>query len=181
MHRWNLCFNLDQCPSPQADGHYMLTDIVIPCFSGAHRYYHSVLSLCPQPSAWTQIKKWNTDCTEIHGLVFHGSIFWFNLANDTWIPLWIYWDLRVLTHSLFWRYQCYYSAYCHQPPPNLKPICSAYCHQPPPSLPRRGGTDTIGYMIFVSSRLIINGLSAAIVTVPPLRGRLGGGWSSGAE
>ena len=32
-------------------------------------------------------------------------------------------------------------------------------------------------MIFVSSHLIINGLSAAIVTVPPLRGRLGGGCS----
>ena len=32
-------------------------------------------------------------------------------------------------------------------------------------------------MIFVSNRLIINGLSVAIVTVPPLRGRIGGGWS----
>ena len=32
-------------------------------------------------------------------------------------------------------------------------------------------------MIVVISHLIINGLSAAIVTVPPLRGRLGGGLS----
>ena len=55
------------------------------------------------------------------------------------------------------------------------PIISANELQPPPSLPRRGGTDTIGYMIVVISHLIINGLSTAIVTVPPLRGRLGGG------
>ena len=93
---------------------------------------------------------------------FTDLFFDYVLANDSWIPLWIYWDLRVFTHSLSWRYQCYYSA---------------YCYQPPPSLPRRGGTNTIGYMIFVSNRLIINGLSVAIVTVPPLRGRLGGGWS----
>ena len=42
--------------------------------------------------------------------------------------------------------------------------------------PRRGGTDTLASNIIVSSRLIISGLSKAIVTVPPLRGRLGGGW-----
>ena len=48
--------------------------------------------------------------------------------------------------------------------------------QPPPSLPRRGGTDTFGYMIFVSSRQIINGLSMAIVTVPPPKGRDGYLW-----
>ena len=48
-------------------------------------------------------------------------------------------------------------------------------HQPPPSLPRRGGTDTIGCMIIVCSYQIIKGLSIVIVTVPPLRGRLGGG------
>ena len=50
------------------------------------------------------------------------------------------------------------------------------CHQPPPILPRRGGTDTLASNIIVSSRLIISGLSKAIVSVPPLRGRLGGGW-----
>ena len=53
-----------------------------------------------------------------------------------------------------------------------------YCcqsHQPPPSLPRWGGTDTIDCMIIVCSNLIIKRLSIAIVTVPPLRGRLGGG------
>ena len=42
--------------------------------------------------------------------------------------------------------------------------------------PRRGGTDTLASNIIVSSRLIISGLSKAIVSVPPLRGRLGGGW-----
>ena len=50
------------------------------------------------------------------------------------------------------------------------------CHQPPPILPRRGGTDTLASNIIVSSRLIISDLSIVIVTVPPLRGRLGGGW-----
>ena len=50
------------------------------------------------------------------------------------------------------------------------------CHQPPPNLPRRGGIVTLASNIIVSSRLIISGLSIAIVTVPPLRGRLGGGW-----
>ena len=54
-------------------------------------------------------------------------------------------------------------------------------NQPPPSLPRWGGTDTIDCMIIVCSYLIINRLSTAIVTVPPLRGRLGGGWSQYAE
>ena len=47
--------------------------------------------------------------------------------------------------------------------------------QPPPNLPRRGGTDTIVSIIVVSGYQIIIGLSIAIVTVPPLRGRLGGG------
>ena len=47
--------------------------------------------------------------------------------------------------------------------------------QPPPNLPRRGGTDTIVSIIFVCSYQIINVLSIAIVTVPPQRGRLGGG------
>ena len=41
-------------------------------------------------------------------------------------------------------------------------------HQPPPSLPRRGGTDTL----ITDNPLIIKQSS---VTVPPLRGRLGGG------
>ena len=50
------------------------------------------------------------------------------------------------------------------------------CHQPPPILPRRRGSDTLASNIIVSSRLIISGLSIAIVTVPPLRGRLAEGW-----
>ena len=36
--------------------------------------------------------------------------------------------------------------------------------QPPPSLPRRGGTDTIGYLIITHSNLIIGDLSLTIVT-----------------
>ena len=37
----------------------------------SHRYIYSLLSLlCPQPSAGPQIKKWNTDSTDEHGLVF---------------------------------------------------------------------------------------------------------------
>ena len=57
-----------------------------------------------------------------HGSVFHGSFFDNIWVSDSWIWLWIYWDLRVLTHSLSWRYRYCYSAYRHQPPPNLKPI-----------------------------------------------------------
>ena len=63
-----------------------------------------------------------------HGSVFHGSFFDNIWVSDSWIWLWIYWDLRVLTHSLSWRYR-----YCY----------SAYRQQPPPSLPRRGGTDSL--------------------------------------
>ena len=61
----------------------------------------------------------------------------------------IYLDLRVLEHSLSWRYR-----YCY----------SAYRQQPPPSLPRRGGTDSIGYLIITHSNLIIGDLSLTIVT-----------------
>ena len=123
----------------------VLTEIFIPC-------------CCCVPSLRRghKSKKRNTDATDLTRIgLFTDSFFWFNLGNDSWIPLWIYLDLRVFTHSLSWWYQCYYSA---------------YWLQPPPSLTRRGGTNTIGYMIFVSNRLIINGLSVAIVTVPPLRG-----------
>ena len=38
------------------------------------------------------------------------------------------------------------------------------CHQPPPNLPRRGGTDTIGYLIIICKHLIICDLSANRVT-----------------
>ena len=37
-------------------------------------------------------------------------------------------------------------------------------HQPPPNLPRRGGTDTIGYLIIICKHLIICDLSANRVT-----------------
>ena len=67
---------------------------------------------------------------------------------------------------------------------------SEYCHLPPLVLPRRGGIVTLGIMIIgimiigimiidsmiiVCIRQIVNVLSIAIVSVPPLRGRLGGG------
>ena len=63
------------------------------------------------------------------------------------------------------------------------PIISANELQPPPNLPRRGGTVTIGSMIIACCKRkfahynyqSINGLSKTAVTVPPLRGRLGGG------
>ena len=67
-----------------------------------HRYNYSVLPLCPQPSAGTQIKKKKHGC---HGLdtdrSFHGSFFWFYWAIDYWILVWIYLDLKVLGHFLF--------------------------------------------------------------------------------
>ena len=34
---------------------------------------------------------------------FTDLFFWYYLANDSWIWLWIYLDLRVLTHSLSWH------------------------------------------------------------------------------
>ena len=107
----------------------LLTDIFIQCcswiysFRVSHGCIHSVLSLCPQPSAWTQIKKRNTDITDFTRIGLSRIFFFDNIwVSDSWILLWIYLDLRVLTHSLSWRYRYCYSTYRHQPPPNLKPI-----------------------------------------------------------
>ena len=44
-------------------------------FSVSHRLIYFVLWLCPQPSAWTQIKKETQITQTLHGLVFHGSFF----------------------------------------------------------------------------------------------------------
>ena len=44
-------------------------------FSVSHRLIYFVLSLCPQPSAGTQIKKKTRITQTLHGLVFHGSFF----------------------------------------------------------------------------------------------------------
>ena len=147
--------------------------------------------MCPQPSAWTQIKKETRIARTWHGLVFHG-FFWYYWANDSWIWGWFIGICECWGTPFSWRYRYCYSAYRQQPPPNLKPILTfpkgrnrllRQSYQPPPSLPRRGGTDTIDCMtvvcsclIIVCSYQIINRLSTAIVTVPPLRGRLGGGW-----
>ena len=43
-------------------------------------------------------------------------------------------------------------------------IWTAFRHQPPPNLPRRGGTDTIGYIIVIYRCLIIKHLSLTRVT-----------------
>mgnify|MGYP004624219871 CR=1 FL=1 len=54
-------------------------------------------------------------------------------------------------------------------------LISANQHQPPPSLPRRGGTDTIGYLIIICRNLIISYLSVNGVTCSFPLGRLGWG------
>ena len=85
-------------PVDIAEGRWtpLLTDIFIQCcsqiylFRVAHGCIHSVLPLCPRPPAWTQIKKRNTDITDLHGLVFSRIFFdyiFFDiiLANDSWI------------------------------------------------------------------------------------------------
>ena len=58
-HQCNPCLNF--CPSPKADGHYYS---LIYSIRVSHGCIHSVLPLCPQPSAWTLIKKRNTDITD---------------------------------------------------------------------------------------------------------------------
>ena len=102
----NPCLNF--CPSPKADGHYYS---LIYLFRVSHGCIHSVLPLCPRPSAWTLIKKRNTDNTDltriglsrIFLIIFFFILFWLMILG---LGLWIYWDLRVLTHSLSWRYGC---------------------------------------------------------------------------
>ena len=94
------CLNF--CPSPKADGQYYS---LIYSFRVSHRYIYSVLPLCPQPSAGTQIKKRNTDTTDltliglsrIFLIIFFLILFWLMILG---LGLWIYLDLRVLTHSL---------------------------------------------------------------------------------
>ena len=80
------------------------------------------------------------------------------------LRLWIYLDLRVLTHSLSWRYGCL-----------LLHISSSAPTKPPPKGRDRYPWLYDSCLIIICSYLIINCLSIAIVTVPPLRGRLGGG------
>ena len=118
MHRWYQCFILDRWTSPKADGHHIITDI-----------FFSVLSLCPQPAAWTQIKKRNTDSTDFTRIGLSRIFFWCYLANDSWILVWILQDLQVLGHFLFSicfaMHNCYRmfpSANKYQPPLVLKPI-----------------------------------------------------------
>ena len=75
-----------------------LTDLFIPCysliysFSVSHGCIHSVLSLCPQPSAWTQIKKRNTDTTDLTRIglsrISFFDIIW---VSDVWIWVWFIW------------------------------------------------------------------------------------------
>ena len=95
-HQCNPCLNF--CPSPKADGHYYS---LIYSFCVSHRLFYFVLSLCPQPSAWTQIKKRNTDATDLTRIglsrIFFFDIIWLMILG---LGLWIYLDLRVLTHSL---------------------------------------------------------------------------------
>ena len=101
MHRCYPCFILDRWTSPKADGHHYSQ---IYSFRVSHGCIHSVLSLCPQPSAWTQIKKRNTDITDFTRIGLSRIFFFDNIwVSDSWILLWIYLDLRVLTHSLSWR------------------------------------------------------------------------------
>ena len=66
-------FILDRWTSPKADGHHIITDIFIQCFSQINLF--RVVVVCPQPSAWTQIKKETRIARTLHGLVFHGSFF----------------------------------------------------------------------------------------------------------
>ena len=49
-------------------------------------------------------------------------------------------------------------------------------NQPPPSLPRRGGTVTITIDKSLIIRRLLTIILLARVSVPPLRGRIGGGW-----
>ena len=98
--------------------------------------------MCPQPSAWTQIKKETRIARTWHGLVFHG-FFWYYWANDSWIWGWFIGICECWGTPFSWRYRYCYSAYRQQPPPNLKPILT---------FPKgklgwviiRGGTDSLG-------------------------------------
>ena len=86
----------------------LLTDIFIQCcsqiylFRVAHGCIHSVLPLCPQPSAWTLIKKRNTDITDLTQIgLSRISFFWYYLGQWCLDLGLIYLDLRVQRHSLF--------------------------------------------------------------------------------
>ena len=103
-------------------------------------YCHSVSSLYPQPSAGTQIKKKETRIEQRNtDRSFHGSIF-FDIIElmilGFW--LWIYWDLRVLGHSLSWWYQCcYITLHIDISPPCLPRMI------PHPNLPQGKGQVTL--------------------------------------
>ena len=83
----NPCLNF--CPSPKADGHHYS---LIYLFRVAHGSIHSVLPLCPQPAAGTQIKKRNTDTTDFTRIglsrISFFDIIW---VNDVWIWVWFIW------------------------------------------------------------------------------------------
>ena len=84
-----------------------LTDLFIPCyfwmysFRVSNRLIYFVLPLCPQPSAWTQIKKRNTDNTDLTRIGLSRIFFWYYLGQWCLDLGLIYLDLRVQRHSLF--------------------------------------------------------------------------------
>ena len=89
----NPCLNF--CPSPKADGHYY-----------SLIYSFSVAVVSPAFGVDTNQKKkhgyhrLDTDWS-FTDLFF--DIIWLMILG---LGLWIYLDLRVLTHSLSWRYGC---------------------------------------------------------------------------
>ena len=90
----NQCLNF--CPSPQAYGHYIITDIIFPCCRCVPSLRQGHKS-----KKETRITPRNTDRS------FHGFIFWWYFVSEIWILIWIKQDLRALRCSLF-RYLDYW-------------------------------------------------------------------------
>ena len=101
----NPCLNF--CPSPKADGHYYL---LIYSFCVSHWYIHSVLPLCPRPSAWTLIKKRNTDTTDLTRIglsrIFFFDIIWLMILGFGYGFIWICecWHTLFPSSTGFWSF-----------------------------------------------------------------------------